>query len=198
MGSSPLLETPRLRLEPFAPERHLTPRYVGWLNDSLTTRYSEQRLATHTLESCRTYAASFEATPHHFWAIVARDPYVGHVGNIVAYLDERHGVADVGILVGEPSVRGRGHATEAWIAVCDHLLRSAGLRKVTAGTLSVNTPMVNLMKRVGMVDDGRRVRQQMWNGTEVDIVHAALFRASWLERFPGGYPWADPGNARRG
>jgi RimJ/RimL family protein N-acetyltransferase len=70
------------------------------------------------------------------------------------------------------------------MALSDFLLRTAGLRKITAGTLSVNAPMLRLMDRVGMVPDGRRARHQLWEGQEVDIVHAALFRDGWLQRFP--------------
>jgi [ribosomal protein S5]-alanine N-acetyltransferase len=183
MATSPILETARLRIEPFA-DQHLTARYVGWLNDPEVVKFSEQRARAHTLETCRAYAASFAGTPHFFWAAVARDEALGHLGNLNAYLDPANGVADVGILIGERSAQGRGYSTEAWMAVCDFLLRTLGVRKVTAGTISPNAPMVRLMERVGMVEDGRRVRQQLWNGQEVDVVYAALFREEWLRRFP--------------
>jgi ribosomal-protein-alanine N-acetyltransferase len=188
MAVSPILETPRLRVEPFS-ERFLGARYVGWLNDPAVLKWSEQRERLHTLESCRAYAASFAGTPNHFWAVVGRDPALGHVGNMNAYIEEAHGVADVGILIGERTAQGQGLATEAWLAVCDYLLRTAGLRKVTAGALAVNTAMVAVMERAGMVDDGRRVRQRVWDGAEVDVVYAALFRDDWLRRFPDGVSW---------
>ena len=38
-GDSSIL-TPRLRIEPFSAS-HLTERYVGWLNDAETMRFSE-------------------------------------------------------------------------------------------------------------------------------------------------------------
>ncbi len=174
MAESPVLETPRLRIVPFSAE-HLTERYVGWLNDPEVVKYSDQRFRQHTLESCRAYWESFAGTPNYFWALVARDPAVGHIGNMNAYVEPRHGTADVGIVLGERGVWGRGYGAEAWIAVCRWLLDEAGLRKVTAGTLSVNEPMLAIMRKAGMVEDGRRIRQQMWEGREVDLVHAALF-----------------------
>lgn len=81
MPPSPVLRTSRLRLEPFA-EPHLTERYVGWLNDPDVVRFSEQRHRRHTLASCEAYWRSFEGTPNHFWAIVADDASLGHIGNI--------------------------------------------------------------------------------------------------------------------
>lgn len=185
MATSPVIPTPRLRLEPFA-QRHLTARYVAWLNHPETTRFSEQRHRTHTLESCRAYWQSFENSPHYFWALVAMDDAFGHIGNMNAYLDPANGVADIGILVGEASARGHGLATEAWLGVCDWLLRGAGVRKVTAGTLVTNAPMLAIMRRAGMAEDGVRRRQYVYSGEEVDMEHGALFREEWLKRFPAG------------
>ena len=178
MATAPALTTARLRLLPFA-DWHLTPRYVAWLNDPEVVRYSEQRHRTHTLASCREYWQAFHGTPHYFWAIEAPDTVPGHIGNLNAYIDPVHAVADLGILLGERQVWGRGYGAEAWTAVCDYLLREAGLRKVTAGTLAVNTAMLGIMRRAGMVEDGRRRRQYLLDGCAVDVVHAALFRDAW-------------------
>jgi RimJ/RimL family protein N-acetyltransferase len=41
--------------------------------------------------------------------------------------------------------------------------------------------MIAVMKRAGMVDDGRRIRQCVFEGEEVDIVHMALFQEDWKE-----------------
>lgn len=183
MATSAPIETPRLRIESFS-EMFLTERYVGWLNDPEVTRYSDQRRRRHTLESCRDYLASFENTSNYFWAIIVRDDPQGHIGNINAYVEEHHSVADVGIMIGERQAWGRGFATEAWLGVCDFLLRESNIRKVTAGTITLNEPMLRIMRKTGMVDDGRRIRQQVCEDQEVDVVYGALFRDDWLKKHP--------------
>jgi hypothetical protein len=35
--------------------------------------------------------------------------------------------------------------------------------------------MLGIMRKAGMVEDGRRPRQCLFEGREVDLVHAALF-----------------------
>ncbi|MGE4062694.1 MAG: GNAT family N-acetyltransferase [Rhodospirillaceae bacterium] len=175
MAISPPLMTPRCRLEPFT-HSHLTDRYVSWLNDEETMRFSEQRHHHHNLESCRRYMASFEGSPNYFWAIVEVERGLGHIGNINAYVDERNGVGDIGILIGERSAWGRGYGTEAWVRVCEYLLRERNLRKVTGGTLATNKGMLAIMDRAGMQEDGRRRRQAVVDGDEVDMVYVALFR----------------------
>ena len=178
---SPTIETERLQIVPFS-EEHLTTRYLSWLNDSQVMRYSEQRHSNHTIESCREYWLTFSETANHFWSIVVREVRQGYIGTMTGYVDSEHLVADVGILIGERTSWGKGYGSEAWIAVCNYLLDEGGMRKVTAGTLSPNAAMLGVMRRAGMVEDGRRVRQCLFEGCEVDVVYTALFREDWKER----------------
>lgn len=175
MSESPVIETLRLRIVPFS-EEYLTSRYIGWLNDPMVVKYSEQRHKRHTLESCRQYWQSFIESPHIFWAMTATSPPLGHIGNINAHIDPANSVADVGILIGERTIWGRGYGLEAWLAVCNYLLYEVGIRKVTAGTIEVNKGMLRIMQKAGMIADGRRIRQCIVEGCEKDIIHAALFR----------------------
>jgi RimJ/RimL family protein N-acetyltransferase len=178
MNESPEITTRRLHIIPFA-EQFLTQQYVAWLNDPEVVRYSSQRHRLHTLESCRSYWQSFSGTPHCFWAIIEEQRGLGHIGNMNAYIDPRDGVADLGILIGNKAAWHLGYGREAWLAVCRHLFEREGVRKITAGTCADNAAMVALMRAAGMTDDGRRVRQTVVDGREVDVVHAALFRDTW-------------------
>ena len=170
--SFPVLRFSQGSVGPFE-ARHLGERYVSWLNDPEVVRYSEQRHRSHDLESCRRYFESFAASPDYFLAITS-DTH-GHVGNIGASVDVPNGVVDLSILVGERKVWGTGVASGAWTTVVQALLGRPSIRKVTAGTMSVNEPMLRLMARSGMAVEGVRKRQFAWEGTEVDMVYAARF-----------------------
>ena len=54
------------------------------------------------------------------------------------------------------------------------------MRKVTAGTLAANAPMLAVMRAAGTVQDGRRARHVLLDGAEVDVVYGALFRADFV------------------
>jgi len=168
------IQTERLLIVPFSDE-HLSERYVGWLNDAEVVRFSEQRHRSHSLESCKAYWKSFDGSPHYFWAVVEKEGQPGHIGNMNAYVDRNNGVADVGILIGEKSVWGKGYGLEAWIAVCNYLFSHVQIRKITAGALSTNTRMVRLMNHAGMSQECRRIRQALFEGDYVDVVHYSLF-----------------------
>ena len=173
MADAPVLETPNLRLLPFA-DAHLTDTYIGWLGDAEVTRYSEQRHRSHDRASCAAFVASFTGTPSMLWAIETRDGR--HLGNLHADVDAANAVADLAIMLGERDARGRGLGLEAWRAVLDHLLGPGRMRKVTAGCMAVNAPMLALMEKSGMTVEGRLTRQFLWRGREVDLVKACKFR----------------------
>ncbi|HUL00985.1 MAG TPA: GNAT family N-acetyltransferase [Nitrospirota bacterium] len=174
MADSPVIETKRLRIEPFS-IKHLTARYVSWLNDPEVVRYSEQRHRRHSLESCKEYFESFQGTPNYLWAIIQKECGI-HMGNINAYVDVNNKVADIGILLGEKDEWNKGYGLEVWKAVITYLFDSGCIRKISAGTLTSNRGMINIMVRSGMVEDGRRVRHYLFDGQEIDALHFALFR----------------------
>jgi [ribosomal protein S5]-alanine N-acetyltransferase len=180
MAETATIETKQLFIEPFS-ESHLHLRYVNWLNDPEVVRFSQQSQHKHTLESCRKYWLSFQGTPNFFWAIVSKDPNLGHIGNMNAYLDQAKMQANLGILIGERGSWGLGFGSEAWRAVCDYLFRSLNMRLITAGTLSVNQAMLGIMKKTGMQEYGSRSRHSVLNGKPVDVVEAKRSREDWLK-----------------
>jgi ribosomal-protein-alanine N-acetyltransferase len=172
------IRTKRLLILPFN-ENHLHLKYVGWLNDTELMRYSEQRHKKHDLEECRNYWKSFKGTPNYFWAIEEMDLGLGHIGNITAFINEKNLLADVGIMIGAREAHNKHYGLEAWLGVCQYLFNNTHIRKLTAGTLSLNTPMLKIMDRAGMVEDGIRKKHFMVEGREVDIIYKALFREQW-------------------
>ena len=139
-------------------------------------KYSENRCRTHTRAACRDYMTSFEGSPNLFYAIVAKEGPLGHLGNLNVYVDERHSTADIGILVGDPASWGKGFGAEAWSRMVRHLLDDRKIRKVTGGCVANNEAMVRIMKSCNMVEDGRRARHYVYDGEEVDVVYYATFR----------------------
>jgi RimJ/RimL family protein N-acetyltransferase len=136
---------------------------VRWLNDSSITRYSEQRHQCHDVESQLHYVMD---GPRIFREIHAEEKFIG---TITAHIDEDNSVANVGILIGEKSEWGKGYGTEAWIALCDHLLNN-GIRKVEAGAMSINLGMIHIFRKSKMFYEGRRHAHFLCGQETVDMV----------------------------
>ena len=154
----------------------LTDRYVGWLNDPDVVRFSEQRHRPHTIDSCASYLADMRASDGLFLSIEVLESGPRHIGNISVSVDKPNSSADLSIMIGDRNAWGRGYASVAWSAVMMRLLVELGMRRVTAGTMEVNEPMVRLMARSGMRIDGVRPRHFLWEGREVGLVTASRFR----------------------
>lgn len=141
--------------------------YIGWLNNKSLMRYSNQRFLTHTVTTCERYLASFLNTPNRFLAI--KDVSGNLVGTMTMYVRDMHETVDLGIMIGA-EYGGRGIGTRAWLAVCAHLENDENVRKITAGCASLNTPMIRLAERSGMMLEGRRLHQEVYDEVAVDIL----------------------------
>ena len=170
--TTPVIETPRLILRPFA-KAHLTERYIGWLNNPEIVRFSENRHRKHSMESCRTYLGSMIAEGHMFWAVHEKGRGDVHVGNVTAYLDKPNEVADVAIMIGEVDAQGCGLGSEAWCAVIHYLAEERKMRRIQAGTMVRNAPMRALFRKSGMLEEGRQRERFLLDGQPIDMVFAA-------------------------
>lgn len=162
-------------------ERHLTKRYVNWLNDPEVVRYSEQRHHKHTLSSCFEYFESQKKSPNYFLAIELKDNNNLHVGNMGVEIDNFNNKADVSILIGEKNNWGTGVATRAWSLVLTALTKELGYRLVTAGTMETNIPMINLMIRCGMTIDAILPRRFILDSMQIGLVSASYYPANLIE-----------------
>lgn len=146
---------------------------VDWLNHPDIMRFSEQRHVKHTLESQQAYIQSFLDHPDHIMREICSGDEM--VGTITAYVDRYNRVANVGILLGMEHW-GRGYGYQAWAQLCDSLFDNVGMRRIEAGCMAKNAPMINLMRRYGMSEEGRRPSHFIVDGTYSDLVLYGRFR----------------------
>lgn len=155
--------------------RHLTERYVSWLNDPAVVRFSEQRHTHHTLESCKTYADQLLDGKHFFWAIELQSASPEHIGNLTAYRDRPNNVAEIAILLGERKHHGNHYGKEAWCAVVEHLVVTENVRRIEAGAMEVNKPMLRIFEASGMREECRQKGRFLLDGQPIDLIYASRF-----------------------
>lgn len=155
-------------------ERHLHENYISWLNDTDVVRYSEQRHQKHSLESCRAYFEEQKKSGNYFLAIELVGKEVRHIGNLGISVNFVNNRVDLSILIGDKSVWGTGAGSRAWSLALKTILYDLNFRMVTAGTMEVNKPMINLMKRSGMNIDGILPGRFIFEGDAVGLVAASI------------------------
>lgn len=170
------LDSERLILKPFA-LAHITTDYIDWLNNSEVVKYSNQRFKHHTWVTCVDYLNGFEATGNLFINIEKKEDGLC-VGTMTAYVSEFHQTVDVGIMIGRLSVWRVGIGYEAWSLLLSWLLEQESVRKVTAGTMRCNIPMIKIFERSGMRLEAVRPNQELLNGEPQDILYYGKFKNS--------------------
>jgi RimJ/RimL family protein N-acetyltransferase len=133
-------------------QRDVSDRYVRWLNDPEIRNNVVAGNFPQGYDSIREFVASMR-TPHAVSFAICLKAEGAHVGNVaLRHIDWTNRQAEVGILVGEPSVRGRGVASEAVDLVCRYAFETLKLRRVWTGT--TNPIAAKLFLRLGWRAEG--------------------------------------------
>lgn len=165
------LSTPRLRLENAPDDEASIREMIGWLNNPLIVRYSEQRHRHHTIESQRDFIHSFWG--EDLFLAIYQEKIM--IGTVTIYTDIPNLVANVGIMVGDSSCWGRGMGFEAWSAACNWMLEGY-FRKIEAGCMACNIPMMGICSHYGMTEEGRQEEHFLLHGTPTDLVHWGMIK----------------------
>lgn len=181
------LQGKQVWLQPFTVAHIDAPAYYAWLTDYevIKTINRADYLTPVRIEEVRRYCEAVMASPKDiFFAIhlASDDRFVGTLR--VGGLNWRAGTADIGILVGDRTVWGRGVATDAIRIVGNYLFNSLGLRKLTAGLMAVNPSMLKVFARLGFREEGVLRQQDRYEGGYCDHIYLGCFKDEF--RFDAG------------
>jgi [ribosomal protein S5]-alanine N-acetyltransferase len=139
-------------------EAGVSQSYVDWLNDTSVNRYLESRFSVHSLESTREFVRNCLSDPSTLLLGIRARVFDGrHVGNIkLGPIDWRHGLGEVGILVGEPAAWGRGIGCDAIRLLASIAERELKLSKLSAGCYASNVGSERAFLKAGFQIEGRR------------------------------------------
>ena len=176
---SPSIDGRLIVLRPMRYE-YLKMGLIEWLNDIEVVRYSNQRFIRHDIITCCSYLKEMSSSSSIYLGIFESNT-LRFVGTITAAINEQHMTADLGILIGEKSVWGKGYGGEAFKLLSNYLLEEAKLRKLTCGTLACNHGMLKVIRNAGFSPDGVRKDQELIYGSPIDVHYFARF---WDEKLP--------------
>lgn len=175
----PTLEGRLVRLAPLT-QRHVTAKYVAWLNDPEVNRHLEIRFAEQTAESVRDFVSKAAANPAvHLFAMEALTTGC-HIGNIKLECSRpEHGRGEISLLIGDREFWGRGIGTEAIDLVAGYGFEHLHLHKLTSGCYSVNPASGRAFEKAGFHREAVLVGHYFCAGEWVDRwVYARFTRES--------------------
>ena len=145
--------------------------YLGWMRDSLVTRYLESRDRTQTLDTLRTFVRNMNASAldHLFGIFLAQGEE--HIGNIkIGNIREPHRSADLGLIIGRRSAWGKGYGSEVIALATRHAFEQLGLNKLWAGMYAENLGSYHAFIKAGYREVGRFRRHILFDGRYIDSI----------------------------
>lgn len=126
--------------------------YLAWFKDPEALKYIASTAKEWSIERLRNYIENIESDPNAiFFGIFTRDTG-RHIGNIkFENMDFSLGVATLGVLIGEPTWRGKGVFGETFLALQLLLARDFSVHKIYLGVDRENEAAVKSYIRSGFV-----------------------------------------------
>jgi RimJ/RimL family protein N-acetyltransferase len=149
--------------------------YPNWLNDPDVCRYNSHGEALYTREMAKAYITSISNNPSIQVFAICEIQNNQHIGNIsLQQISAKNRSAEFAILIGEPSVYGKGIGYEAGKLVLNHAFNTLKLHRIYCGTHSENIAMQHLALALGMEQEGIRRDAIFKNGQFTDIIEYGL------------------------
>jgi len=141
--------------------------YLEWLMDRDVNQFLETRFNVPDLQACIAYVLKSNSDNNE--CLVGIFNHNGrHIGNIkLAAINNIHGTAEIGLMIGDKESWGGGYGTEAIIAMCQWGFESLGLKKITAGCYEGNVGSHRCFLKAGFKVEGFAREQFLCNGKRV-------------------------------
>lgn len=168
----------KINLVEFTDEHLANPRYYEWLRDldvMMNVRKLDYLLPMKK-EAVVDYVHDLQASDREaFFAIHTKDDvFIGTTR--IAYIDWRLGTGDVGILIGEKNMWGKGLATDVVKTLAMYAFEVLSLRKLYSAPDAEHVAMCKCFEAVGFQKEGRIRKDILKNGVYHDRHYYGLFR----------------------
>lgn len=155
MVQTDVIKTRRVVLKPLLP-RHASQKYLAWLQDSASSRYISAAKKIKQIQDLQNYIKQYSRRDDCIFLRILRKKTNNHIGNIKYHpIDFDRRTAVMGILIGEPTWRGKGVAKEVLEATAKYLQSVVKIRKIYLGVQKDNLPAIRAYQKVGFKSVGR-------------------------------------------
>lgn len=166
----------KVSLFAMTPDR-VSDSYVGWLADGEVNQYLESRFADHGRADVETFVLRMIESDRDLLLGIHDVALDRHVGNIrLGPIDWRHGLGEIGIMIGDRAAWGRGIGAAAIRRLAAIAFNDLDLRKLSAGCYASNVGSRKAFESAGFTVEAIRPAHVIVNGGPDDAVLLGLAR----------------------
>ncbi|MFQ5596589.1 MAG: GNAT family N-acetyltransferase [Nitrospiria bacterium] len=160
----------RIYLKLLSPD-DVTPVYIDWMQDEAVIQFLESRWTVYGLDALKAYVKTLNEDPNAYLFGIFLLEDGRQIGNIkIGGIAPLHRFADIGLLIGEQSMRGQGIGTEAIQMATTYAFKELNLQKVVAGLYANNIGSHKAFLKAGWREAGRMKCHRFYKGGYVDEV----------------------------
>ena len=163
----------KVNLTPFRISDIKNKNYISWLNNKKLLKYSNQRFENNTPAKLKEYYLSTKSNKDFFYKILTKDKVF--IGTIFCKVDKYHNTGNLGILIGNKNFSSSGFGFDAWVTLIKYLKKKVKVRKIYAGTLTCNKPMLKIFIKSKMKFEAKFKRQEVVNKKFYDLIIYSTF-----------------------
>jgi RimJ/RimL family protein N-acetyltransferase len=160
--------------------REHLPLYLRWVNDFGTTRTLGIPTQPMTLEQEKAWYETAAMDEARYSFTIYERSSGSPIGNCALFgVSILHRRAEVGIMIGEPAMRGRGYGTEALRLLLDYGFTVLGLHSVMLSVYAYNHAARRSYEKAGFREIGRRRESRWFNGRFWDEITMDILEAEF-------------------
>lgn len=174
---SPIITASNYRMRPFrASDAEL---WQIWdVDPDVQAHVPEPRNTVSQIEDQYAYIEECEHDDEgYYWSLETKDGVT--IGTIaLTDYNEYHGVAQLGIVIGNTDYWGRGVATEVIAVLVRYAFAHLHIVRIDAEVEEENVPMMRVLEKVGFVQDGLFHSARVKNGKRINVHHFGIVAGS--------------------
>ncbi len=175
----------KIELREFTNKHLELPNYCAWLRDLEVVQgiYRLEYLKPLNTSEIENYARSMIASENDCYFGIHLKSNQQFIGTAkLGHIDWRTGTGDVGVLIGEKDLWGKGFASDAVQTLCSYAFDTLSLRKLTGGTAANNLGMISCFQKLGFREEGRLREKLLMSGSYVDQLLFGLFPSEFSSK----------------
>jgi RimJ/RimL family protein N-acetyltransferase len=162
--------------------RDLIPLYHAWISNLETTQYLSEAGTVPTLDDEITWFESVIRKDNTLTFTIYALPDFQPIGTVNLHqVSHKHRKANMGIMIGEPAMRGQGLGTEAVELIVDFGFNVLNLHNIWLTTYEFNIAGRSAYLRAGFTEVGRRRQCRYHAGRFWDEIHMDILASEFTK-----------------
>jgi RimJ/RimL family protein N-acetyltransferase len=146
--------------------RHITKKYLNWMNDREVVKFTEQKYKKTTYNDIKKYIINTNKSKNNFIFGIFVDKI--HIGNVkISSINFNHKTAEIAYIIGDKSFWNKGIGGKAISLILKIAKKKYKIKKILAGVYSQNKSSISVLIKNGFKREAVFKSQVVFEGKRI-------------------------------